>query len=176
MLHVTIIGARDVSGIPPSSNVIKSDMSRQGTGGGSVMPAQATPSPARNPALKSSPDLGSSNVDPFVEMKIGREIHRTPFVHSNAKNPMWNWKFDCALAGDVPLSNSELKSAVSTPAPRHPPSSTSRDGPSYQAATMVLKDDMLRFFVLNAMTIGEPERLCSCQVSFVTDRNCNISP
>ena len=149
MLHVTVIGARDITGA---------------TTGKHSKVGQSPPLPSASTAKassKPSPTSGlstDSNVDPFVEMKMGRETHRTPFVHSNATSPVWNWKFSCGLAGDIPHGQSDLSSATSSTAAA--PSSSSQGG-----TVLVLKDDLLRFSVLNAVTIGEPELLCSCQVN-----------
>ena len=156
MLHVTVIGARDISGASSSSSSKHSK-----AGQSPPLPSSAPPLAARAASKPLEPTSGgstASNVDPFVEMKMGRETHRTPFVHSNATSPVWNWKFSCSLAGDIPYSQSDLSSAA-TSSTAAAPSSSRRGG-----AVLVLKDDMLRFSILNAVTIGEPELLCSCQV------------
>lgn len=35
-------------------------------------------------------------VDPYVEVRAGAEVFRTPFVHSSPA-PAWNWDFDLRL-------------------------------------------------------------------------------
>ena len=135
-----------------------------GNGGGGGAAGLIAPPPKLSPS--------GSTVDPFVEMRLGRETHRTPFVHSNAHNPAWNWHFNCRLAADIPAGDGGASAAAAAAIPPPAgvlPSSSSSAPPSSSsappAAHFVLRDDLLRFSVLNAMTIGEPELLCSCKVS-----------
>ena len=139
-----------------------------GNGGGGGAAGLTAPQPKLFPS--------GSTVDPFVEMRLGRETHRTPFVHSNAHNPKWNWQFNCRLAADIPAGDEGGAAAAAIPPPAAAaaipppaPSSSSSVPPSSgcvpSAPHFVLRDDLLHFSVLNAMTIGEPELLCSCKVS-----------
>ena len=203
-MTVTIISARDVAGSPagptPSNGGAGNRRSTVGGGGGGLLTAAsaeaATPLAAGSvggngggggdgsggggggaaglaaPPPKLSPS--GSTVDPFVEMRLGRETHRTPFVHSNAHNPAWNWQFNCRLAADIPAGDGGAAAAAAPAAaaiipPPGVPSSSSASAPPSSgspppAPHFVLRDDLLRFSVLNAMTIGEPELLCSCKV------------
>ena len=62
-------------------------------------------------------------------------MFRTPIVHSNAVNPVWNWQFELRLPADLGAAE-------------WPPA----------------RSDAVRFTLLNAMTVGEPEKLCACEV------------
>ncbi|GAX81770.1 hypothetical protein CEUSTIGMA_g9198.t1 [Chlamydomonas eustigma] len=154
LLTVVIVGARDVA---TKSKVSSTPRKRNGTTGGTKPVAGSTADEEAVPAghgrngksaggvvSRGDEDNTLASVDPFVEMRFGREVHRTPFIHSNASSPVWNWPFHARLAGDIPGDKD---------------SSEGR-----QSSVFVLKDDVLRFSVLNAMTIGEPEILCSCKV------------
>ena len=159
MVTVIVVGARDVAGASPSSpspvNTRKVDP--PGAASGSPGKAKAILFPWSQQHNSKSTDGGSrssngsagqsrhsSNVDPFVEMRFGRDVHRTPFVHRNATHPVWNWSFHCRLAADIPPATTATTATASN--------------------MTVLRDDLLRFTICNAMTIGEPELLCMGQV------------
>lgn len=67
------------------------------------------------------------------------QVFRTPVVHRNGTSPVWNWQLHLRLPAAIP----------------------SADGADSEP---VLRDDLLRFSVLNAAPIGEPDALCSGQV------------
>ncbi|KAG1681000.1 hypothetical protein FOA52_009959 [Chlamydomonas sp. UWO 241] len=94
-------------------------------------------------------------VDPFVEMRMGRQVFRTPVVHDNATSPLWNWPVHTKLAGAIPFDASAHGRAEKA---AQAAAATALLGP-------VLKSDSLHFTVHNAMCMGEPEVLCCGKVA-----------
>ncbi|GIL55613.1 hypothetical protein Vafri_11116, partial [Volvox africanus] len=75
--------------------------------------------------------------DPYVELRFGREVFRTPIAHHTA-DPVFNWQFDLRLPADL-FSGGDAAAAAATAATAEP--------------------TLLYFRVLNARTLGEPEIL-----------------
>jgi hypothetical protein len=120
VLRVLVVGARNLlpaSGKPSASasgNNLSSSQNpsnhsgkAQAVGGGG--------SSSSTGAGKSAGDAAAdTGVDAFLEMRYGREVFRTPIVHHNATNPVWNWQFELKLPADLPLPRSPATPATSS--------------------------------------------------------------
>ncbi len=146
LVTVTVIGARDVVGGSQPRGPPKAHHQGTSSLGGATNGGRVSDRGQSSGGAREKTSLSGSVVDPFVEMRFGREVHRTPFVHNNASSPIWNWSFNVKLAADIPGSSTS-------------PEAAGQGGPR-----LVLRDDTLRFCVMNAMTIGEPEKLCAGKV------------
>lgn len=100
--------------------------------------ANATGGPHGTNAVPPGAVTTITDCDPYVEMRFGREVFRTPIAHLTA-DPVFNWQFDVRLQADLESGGGGAAAAGSAP---------QRPSPV-----------MLYFRVLNARTLGEPEVL-----------------
>ncbi|KXZ55033.1 hypothetical protein GPECTOR_3g194 [Gonium pectorale] len=161
-LRVCVIGGRNLmygaagaSAVPTTSGTAAA-AGTSGTSAGASAPAGGLP-PASPFTTGASGASGVSDCDPYVELRFGREVFRTPIVHRTA-DPVFNWQFDIKLHEDLPPP--PAPTAPSCDAPPAPPLSARYHG-APSAAAGGAGQVLLVFRVLNARTIGEPEVLSS---------------
>lgn len=144
-LRVCVIGGRNLMG------------ARAGAAGAAGAGAGATGGGA-GPNAAASGAAGSAaapDCDPYVELRFGREVFRTPIAHHTA-DPVFNWQFDLRLPADL-ASAGPSPAAAAAAAGGDPVAAAAAAGAA--AAAAAAGNVVLHFRVLNARTIGEPEIL-----------------
>ncbi|GFR48262.1 hypothetical protein Agub_g10127 [Astrephomene gubernaculifera] len=145
-LRVCVIGGRNLLRMQPVAASSTAAATTTTAGGSSSSSGGST---------SSSTAAAASNCDPYVEMRFGREVFRTPIAHSSA-DPVFNWQFDIRLPADLPPPPATASSSSSSAAA----AATATPGISRETS----EPCMLHFRVLNARTFGEPEVLSTAHL------------
>lgn len=109
-LRVCVLGARNLLPPPggsrsaalPSAAAATASAAEQGRphGASAVGGAGPATSAAAAAAAEAAGSAKRGDCDPFIELRFGREVFRTPIAHSTA-DPVWNWLFDVRLPADL---------------------------------------------------------------------------
>ncbi|KAG2430759.1 hypothetical protein HYH02_013598 [Chlamydomonas schloesseri] len=154
-LRVCIIGGRNLMGsrAGPGAAGASNPAASAGAGAASGTGGGATGcGGGLGPVSGAAGSAAAPDCDPYVELRFGREVFRTPIAHHTA-DPVFNWQFDVRLPADL-ASAVPPPAAAAAAAGGDATAAAAAAGAAAAAAAVVL-----HFRVLNARTIGEPEIL-----------------